>query len=260
MSDNGNSELYKLIKDTIINLQNNTIPFEKYLNVQSKFYKYSVANTILILAQNSNVNVLKDELSWKRESVRISKMAKPINILEPSLDVNGDVMGYNCKKMYDISDTNAKNRKKKYNERTILKAFLHNNIAEIKAVDEFENLNINAKHEIIEDNKNLIYLKRGLSFNDIFVALSRELADIELNHSFDKEMYDFKKEVTAYLVCKSHDIDINNFNIEVPTSFSNISNVKARKELSEIRNAVAKINEGIDDYLRSIDKAKNYVR
>ena len=47
------------------------IPFEKYLNVQSKFYKYSVANTILILAQNSNVNVLKDELSWKRESVRI---------------------------------------------------------------------------------------------------------------------------------------------------------------------------------------------
>ena len=113
MSDNGNSELYKLIKDTIINLQNNTIPFEKYLNVQSKFYKYSVANTILILAQNSNVNVLKDELSWKRESVRISKMAKPINILEPFLDVNGDVMGYNCKKMYDISDTNAKNRKKK---------------------------------------------------------------------------------------------------------------------------------------------------
>ena len=150
MSDNGNSELYKLIKDTIINLQNNTIPFEKYLNVQSKFYKYSVANTILILAQNSNVNVLKDELSWKRESVRISKMAKPINILEPFLDVNGDVMGYNCKKMYDISDTNAKNRKKKYNERTILKAFLHNNIAEIKAVDEFENLNINAKHEIID--------------------------------------------------------------------------------------------------------------
>ena len=55
--------------------------------------------------------------------------------------------------------------------RTILKAFLHNNIAEIKAVDEFENLNINAKHEIIEDNKNLIYLKRGLSFNDIFVAI-----------------------------------------------------------------------------------------
>lgn len=255
-----NQELYNLIKETIINLQNNTIPFEKYLNVQSKFYKYSVANSILILAQTPSDSVLKDELSWKRESVRISKRAKPINILEPFFDVNGDIIGYNCKKMYDISDTNAKNRKKKYNERTILKAFLHNNIAEIKAVDEFDDSNINAKHEIIEDDKKLIYLKRGLSFNDIFIALSHELADIELNHSSDKEMYDFKKEVTAYLVCKSHDIDIKNFNIKIPMSFSNMSYVKARKELGEIRNAVAKINEGIDDYLRGIDRAKNYVR
>ena len=32
-----NDELYKLIKDTIINLQNDNISFDQYLEVQSKF-------------------------------------------------------------------------------------------------------------------------------------------------------------------------------------------------------------------------------
>ena len=39
-----------------------------------------------------------------------------------------------------------------------------------------------------------------------------------------------------------------------------MSDINARRELVEIRNAVAKVNEGIDDYLRNINRDKNYVR
>ena len=51
------------------------------------------------------------------------------------------------------------------------------------------------------------------------------------------------------------------FNIEkIPASFRNMSDINARRELVEIRNAVAKVNGGIDDYLRNINRDKNYVR
>lgn len=256
-----NSELYRLIKDTIINLQDNNISFEQYLEVQSKFYQYSVSNMLLILAQNSEASVLKDDLSWQRESVRISGKAKPINILEPFFNSSGEVIGYNCKDMYDISDTNAKSKRKKYDNRTILKAFLHNNIAEIKGIDDFDDNTINSIYKINKDGHNVIYLRRGLDFNDIFKEISLELANIEIGSKPNEELDKFKKKAIAYLVCKSHGLNIKDLKIEnFPILFREISDVQAKKILGEIRNAVANINEGIDDYLRSINRSKNYIR
>lgn len=256
-----NNSLYNLVKETIINLQNGSISFDSYLEVQSKFYKYSLANIMLILAQKSKAVCLKDNLSWKRESVKVSKFAKPINILEPKFDEDGKIVDYKIKDMYDISQTNARKRNKKYDDRTILKAFLHNNIAEIKGVDGFDDLNIVAQHKTSDNKKNIICLKMGLDYKDIFIALSSELADIELDDDSDKEMCEFKKKIVAYVICKSHGIDVKKFNIEkLPASFRNMSDINARRELVEIRNAVAKVNEGIDDYLRNINKNKNYVR
>lgn len=256
-----NNELYKLIDETIANLQNNIIPFEKYVSVQSKFYQYSVANMLLILAQNPNVSFLKDELAWQRESVKISRKAKPINILEPFFDSHGEVIDYNCKDMYDISDTNAKNIKKKYDNRTILKAFLHNNIAKITGVDDFENDDINAMHETDKNGNSMIFLRRGLDFNDIFKSLATEFADIVISSSSNKKMDDFKRKVVTYLVCKSYNLDIKDLKVDgFPSFFREFSSAKARRELSEIRNAVASINEGIDDYLRSIHRNKNFIR
>ena len=63
------------------------------------------------------------------------------------------------------------------------------------------------------------------------------------------------------MVCKSHGLNIKNLKIEnFPILFRKISDVQAKKILGEIRNAVANINEGIDDYLRSINRSKNYIR
>ena len=255
-----NNGLYNLVKETIINLQNGSISFDSYLEVQSKFYKYSLANIMLILDQKPKAICLKDSLAWRRESVKVSKFAKPINILEPKFDEDGKIVDYKIKDMYDISQTNVRKRNKKYDDRMILKAFLHNNIAEIKGVDEFDDLNIIAQHKI-SDEKNIIYLKRGLDYKDIFIALSSEFASIELADDSDKEMYDFKKKIISYLICRSHDINIKKFNIEkIPASFRNMSDINARRELVEIRNAVAKVNEGMDDYLKNINRDKNYVR
>ena len=256
-----NNSLYNLVKETIINLQNGSISFDSYLEVQSKFYKYSLANIMLILAQKPKAICLKDSLAWRRESVKVSKFAKPINILEPKFDEDGKIVDYKIKDMYDISQTNARKRNKKYDNRTILKAFLHNNVAEIKGVDGFDDLNIIAQHEISDNKKSIIYLKRGLDYKNIFIALSSEFASIELADDSDKEMYDFKKKIISYLICRSYDIDIKKFNIKkIPASFRNMSDINARRELVEIRNAVAKVNEGIDDYLSNINRDKNYVR
>ena len=258
-----NNELYKIINEAIINLQNKSISFKDFLDVQAKFYKYSTANAILIASQMPKATLIKDSLAWERESIKISKKEKPIYILEPVFDGEKEIMDYHSKEMYDISQTNAKNKKTKYDNRTLLKAFLHNNLAEIKAVDGFDDSNLNASHETVGDNKNIIYIRRGMDYNMIFKSLAFELARLEYTSSYDKEMDNFKVTSIAYILCKIHDLDVSSYSFdELPKTFINNSSIEARKDLVEIKNIVNKINEGIDEYLQrvTINRSRGYSR
>ena len=257
-----NNELYKIINEAIINLQNKSISFKDFLDVQAKFYKYSTANAILIASQMPKATLIKDSLAWERESIKISKKAKPIYILEPVFDGEKRIIDYHSKEMYDISQTNAKNKNIKYDNRTLLKAFLHNNLAEIKAVDDFDDSNLNASHEKIGDN-NIIYIRRGMDYNMIFKSLAYELAKLEYTPSSDEEMDNFKVTSIAYILCKIHNLDVSSYSFDkLPKSFINNSSIEARKDLVEIKNIVNKINEGIDEYLQriSINRSRGYSR
>lgn len=257
-----NNELYKLIGDTIDKLQKEEIPFQKFLDVKAKFSKYSTANTLLILAQMPKAKMIKDSLTWERESVKISKKAIPIYILEPNFNDEDTVISYNSKKMYDVSQTNYKQKQIKYDNRTILKAFLHNSIAKIEATDDFEEADMKTRLEVTS-GKNVIYIRRGMNFNEIFEALSKELTSIEFTDEVDKEMNDFKSKAISYLVCKNVGVNIHYPFEKLPEAFKEKNNMSAREDLIEISTVANKISEGMVEYLRQAnvqDKKRGFLR
>ena len=86
--------------------------FQNYLDVQSRFIRYSATNALLILAQNPKATQLKDYDSWREAGTPVRKDQKSnISILEPGREYKRDDgsigVSYDPKKVFDISQTGA---------------------------------------------------------------------------------------------------------------------------------------------------------
>jgi hypothetical protein len=123
--------------------------FQSYLDVQAHFDRYSVGNALLITAQKPEATQLADFKSWKENGVYIKKGESGIVLLEPGEEYtkeDGSVgVSYNSKKVFDISQTNAKpkdRRECERDERLLLKALIHNAPCPIKISQQMpENIN-----------------------------------------------------------------------------------------------------------------------
>lgn len=102
-----------------------------YLNIQSRFDRYSVSNSLLIAYQNPDATRICDSKTWQKNNVRINKGEKGIVILEPGKPYKRDdgrtITPYNAKKVFDISQTNAAQRTprtKRPDARVVIKALI----------------------------------------------------------------------------------------------------------------------------------------
>lgn len=104
-------EAYELIDSTCTKMMTSGNCFQQYLDVQSRFDRYSVANAILVSAQKPDAVQLKDYSAWKQNRIYVNKDAHKIVILEPGKEYiredGSKAVGYNAKIVYDISETSA---------------------------------------------------------------------------------------------------------------------------------------------------------
>ena len=77
-------EAYELIDSTCTKMMTSGNCFQQYLDVQSRFDRYSVANAILVSAQKPDAVQLKDYSAWKQNRIYVNKDAHKIGIIEPS--------------------------------------------------------------------------------------------------------------------------------------------------------------------------------
>ena len=117
--------------------------FQSYLDVQAHFDRYSVGNALLITAQRPEATQLADSKSWRENGVYIKKGEVGIVLLEPGEEFtkeDGSVgVSYNSKKVFDISQTNAKPKDRgnvRRDDRLLLKALIHNAPCPIKISQE----------------------------------------------------------------------------------------------------------------------------
>ena len=250
---------YNLIEEATEDIGKNPLFFKSYLDIQSRFDKYTVRNALLVAKQMPNALRLKDYNNWKKLNVNFNnKFPKKILILEPGnayVNKNGKkTTPYNAKEVIDVSETDYILKEKNYDKRIILQAILHDSPIAVKVVDSLPN------NKICEWNKekNIINFVRNddYSYDLIIKSILKELvkADItKLSDNFIEE----KSLCTCYMICKKYNVDIELNDIDkISQIFSNKTSKEIKKDLSEIKEIQENINNHIYNYLEENGKKK----
>lgn len=241
--------VYSLIDETAETVARDGAVFRKYLDVQSRFDRYSVANALLILAQRPDATRIADFDTWKEQGAYIRKKESGFYILEPGEEYrreDGSVgMSYNPKKMFDIAQTgNSRKRETPAypDDRTRIKALMDHAPVPIRISDALpEGLKALYRPETQE-----IQIRRGLEAVDIFRALSQELAHTDMDTgdgSYNRSDQAFHAYCVSYMLCKKYGVDTDGFRFDrAPEMLTGLDAQEIRAELSVIREAAGEIS------------------
>jgi len=242
--------VYALIDDTATAVARDGDTFQKYLNVQSRFDRYSVSNALLILAQKPQATRIADFDTWREQGAYIRKKESGFYIIEPGEEYqrqDGSTgISYNPKKMFDISQTG--NSRKRENptypdERTRIKALLAHAPVPVRISDMLPS-GVNA---LYQSDTREIQIRRGLDANHIFRALAQELAQAEMDQgdgSYNRSEQGFRAYCVSYMLCKQYGVETNGFyHFEgVPQMLETLEPQEIRAELTVIKEAANEIS------------------
>ncbi len=225
--------------------------FRDYLEVQSRFDRYTATNVLLILAQKPEATQLRDVESWRGTGAFIKRqeMSHGISILEPGDEYkreDGSIgTYYNVKKVYDVSQTNTRAKIQpsvSLDERLLLKALIHRPPVPMQTVDELPN-NMGALYDHAQQ---AIFVRRGMTAEDIFRSVSKELAHAEIagtRSEYRREDAAFAAYSVSYLLCRKYGIEVSGYDFSrLPEDFREADPQSIRAALSEMRDTANTIS------------------
>lgn len=235
---NENRALAYEMLETATEELNNPDTVMAYLDIQSKFDRYSVSNALLVAYQNPEATRLCDSKTWQKNHVFINKGETGIIILEPGKEYTREdgktVTPYNAKKVFDISQTNARprqNRTKTPDVRVVVKAMITTSPVPVKISNELPE-GINAHYQ---PEAKMIFIRQGLEGCDIVRALSKEIAFARLdNGDFNRENLEFKAQAISYIATSRAGFEPEPIT-SLSDKFSNLDAKEKRAELSQAR-------------------------
>ena len=242
-------ELYALADSTAAEISGDGEKYQKYLDVQSRFSRYTPTNALLILAQMPEATQLKDFNGWKEAGASVQRKPKSVKILEPGKEYDREDgtrgTSFEVKRVYDASQTRGRVRSApavKLDDRVLLKALIHRTPVPIQTVDSLPN-NMGA---LYDHNQQVIFVCRGMGAEDIFRSVSKELAHAEIagmSENYNRNDAAFKAYSTSYLLCKRYGVDVSDYNFSrLPTSFRESNPQQVRETLTEIRDTANQIS------------------
>jgi len=241
--------VYTIIDDTAQTVARDGAAFQKYLDVQSRFDCYSVANALLILAQKPDATRIADFDTWKEQGAYIRKKETGFYILEPGDEYQRDDgtvgISYNPKKMFDISQTgNSRKRETPTypDDRTRIKALMDHAPVPIRISDTLpEGTNALYRPEARE-----IQIRKGMDAGNIFRSLSQELAHAEMDKgdgSYSRSDHTFHAYCVSYMLCRQYGVDTSGYRFDrAPQMLEGMDPQEVRAELSVIREAAGEIS------------------
>jgi hypothetical protein len=248
--------IFELSDNTALEVAGYGDVFRHYLDIQSKFDRYSAVNAMLIMAQSPEATRVGSFDHWKGRGGSVRTGETGISILEPHNYTKEDGspgVGYDIKKVFDISqiDTRRMTPGKpppKYDERQILGALISKYPLKITGVDELPEGRFGestAHLGAMTDHDGSILVRKGMEFSETFRAVAYEMACAEM--ATDPELssrQEFNAYSATYLLCKKYGADTQSFSFEnAPDMFNGMDAQEVKGELSQIRDAAAAIGE-----------------
>lgn len=249
-------EIYKTMDRMAIIVGNDSQKFKQYLDIQSRFPKYSVGNCLVLLEKAPNSTRIKDESSWNENGIELISNSKGIKILEPN-KVNNKIY-YNPKVVYDISQTNApkEENSRNYDDRKLLEAIIKDCDVPRKAVEKLPNGTLGAEYNREE---NVLYVCKGMEKELLFQTLFQEIGNIEMKDEENSDIKSFRSYCVSYMLCQKYGIDIENFDFSnLPKEITSQREAKGiREELNRIKSSFENINSRISNHFEKNNKEKN---
>lgn len=252
------NEAYKKMDSMAFKITKDGNSFEQYLNILSRFEKYSVGNCLLILDKEPNAIQIKSKEDWQDKGYDLNTEANAITILEP-YETKGKKY-YNPKEEYDVTQTNAPiPEEREYTSRDILVAILDECKAERIVVDTLQN---GEKGSQYVESENKLYMCRGIKQDYLLKTVIQEVAKIEMQGVENGTMKEFKTCCISYMICRKYGLDTSKFDFStLPKGITSIATGKdIRKELEDIRKNFIKVDDNIKAYFekqsKEVEKAK----
>ncbi|MDL2225036.1 ssDNA-binding domain-containing protein [Eubacteriales bacterium OttesenSCG-928-M02] len=240
---------YELIDRTAESVAQDSDMFKTYLDVQSRFERYSVGNVLLIASQKPDAKRIGDFDYWKDQGGYVKKNEKGIVILEPGDEYTRDDgsigVSYNPKKVFDISQTTMRSKMQPQvnrDERALIKALVHNASVSIISADELDGV----KGAVFDPKKQAILVRKGMEGEDIFRSFATLLAHAAYangNPDYRPEQNEFRAYCVSYILCERNSIDTQGYDFSrLPESFVGMDAQEVRGELAAIRDTANDIS------------------
>lgn len=256
-------DAYALIDEGTQDIASNCEFFRDYLDVQSHFDRYSVSNAILISHQMPEATRLADFNTWKNSGAYIKKGEDAIIMLEPGKEYVRDDgskgFSVNVKKVFDISQTSEGGRNladyREPDARSFIKLLLASSSCEIVVSNALPE-NVCARYST-EDNK--IYIRQGLSGDDIFRSLAQEIAIADCaGRKVERKDCAFTAYCASYMLCRKNGFSVEGFSFErAPEQFRGMELKDVRDKLSEIRDTANTISQEMYRQQEKANRAKD---
>lgn len=256
-------QTYTMMNDMTEKVATDAEAFKQYLDVQSRFDRFSVGNVMLIAAQMPEAKRLGDYEYWAEQGEYVKKGSEAISILEPGNEYTREdgtsAISMNVKKVFDISQTGAEIRDYKTSDaRKLLKALVKSSPVPVEIGDKLME-GTNAKYS---SKVKKIFVRQGLEGEDIFRALAQEVAHADLDMN-TKENYvraenEFGCYCAAYMICNRYGVDTKPFKFDkAPEMFEGKENKDIRSALGDMRDSMSRISEEIRKDLRNQNKNRD---
>lgn len=234
-------ELYNLIEEMSEKTLTDPSALSDYLNMQARLGKASVANTLLMIAQKPNATFISGFDDWQKRGRSVKRGEKAALVLE----ANGEyerpdgTMGVNfdVKRVFDISQTYGKPIRERTAPpiKTALKAITTNVPVPVK-LSEGISQSVGAMYS---EKDKTIYVAKGVEGNNLFFALSRELARA---HSGANT---FVCDCAANVACLRYGVPAK-YCDRIPDEIAALESREKRSALNIVRDAACEIAERVD--------------
>lgn len=244
--------VYALVDTTTERMAANGEVFQDYLDVQSRFDRYSVKNAILITAQNKDATKLASFEDWKADNISIQKGEKGISIMVPDQYRRKDgspATGFVVGKVFDIAQTTAvpTGNKVSYDPRRLLETLVRNSPCPIEIRNDGQ-----IEHVARYDTQSRkVYVRQGMGADDLFRSISQEIAVAEFAKGHRKRSEcEFDAYCVSYILCKRFGIPTDDYRFDkLPEKLTRQDNKATHAQLKGIRDTANKISDGMRQML-----------
>jgi hypothetical protein len=233
--------------------------FQQYLDIQSKFDRYSAVNAMLIMAQKPEATRVGSFDHWKGRGGSVRTGETGIAILEPHNYTKEDGspgVGYDIKKVFDISqiDTRRMTPTKPPptpTERQLLSALISKAPMKITGVETLPD----SQGAMTDPQTGEIQVRKGMEFVDTFKSVAYEMGYYEADRDANKIPVNpaFVGYCTAYMLSKKYGVDTQAYDFShAPEVLRGLNPQGVKEQLGIIRDAAEAIGAKMAKQLETL--------